>query len=219
MNDYAWIVQATARRRVWSMRYEDTEDAGGASKNRLFDGTLHLDAGSYVVYYKSDGSHSFERWNAAPPAESRYWGVSLFPASGALDRSAVGPLEPGRSDAIAELLRVRSGRHPHALFTLDRPAGVRVVAIGEGMDGEMVDYGWIENAETGAKVWEMTYGTTTNAGGARKNRLYDGTIRLPAGRYELRYESDGSHAYGDWNDDPPDDPEGWGITLLPDSGR
>ena len=45
------------------------------------------------------------------------------------------------------------------------------------------------------------------------------TVRLPAGRYELRYETDGSHAYGDWNDDPPDDPEGWGITVLPDTTR
>lgn len=219
MNDYAWIVDATARRRVWSMRYEDTEDAGGATKNRLFDGTLHLEAGSYVVYYKSDGSHSFEKWNSAPPAESRYWGVSLFPASGSLDRSAFGPFEPVHANAVAELLRVRSGRHPHTPFTLDHPAALHVVAIGEGMDGEMYDYGWIENAETGDKVWEMTYGATSDAGGARKNRLFDGTIRLPAGRYELRYETDGSHAYGDWNDDPPDDPEGWGITLLPGAGR
>lgn len=219
LEDYTWIVDATSRRRVWSMRYEDTEDAGGATKNRLFDGTLHLDAGSYVVYYKSDGSHSFEKWNDAPPAESRYWGVSLFPASGSLDTSAIGPFEPGHRNALAELLRVRNGRHPHMLFNLDHAAAVHVIAIGEGVDGEMVDYGWIENAETGDKVWEMTYGATTNAGGARKNRLYDGMIRLPAGRYELRYESDGSHAYGDWNDDPPDDPERWGITLLPDSGR
>ena len=219
LNDYAWIVDATSRRRVWSMRYEDTEDAGGATKNRLYDGTLHLDAGSYIVYYKSDGSHSFEKWNDGPPAESRYWGVSLFPASGPLDRSAIAQFESRPSNAIAELVRVRSNRHPHALFTLDRATAVRVVAIGEGTGGEMDDYGWIENAETGDTVWEMTYRGTTNAGGARKNRLFDGTVNLPAGRYELRYETDGSHAYGDWNDDPPDDPEGWGITLLPDSSR
>jgi hypothetical protein len=219
MNDYAWIVDATARRRVWSMRYEETEDAGGATKNRLFDGALHLDAGSYVVYFKSDDSHSFEKWNAAPPAESRYWGVSLVPASGPLDRSAIAPFEPGHSNAIVELLRVRSGWHPHTPFTLDRAALVRVLAIGEGIGGEMYDYGWIENAETGERVWAMTYGATTNAGGARKNRLFDGAVRLPAGRYELHYETDGSHAYGGWNDDPPDDPEAWGITLLPDSGR
>lgn len=218
LNDYAWIVDATTRRRVWTMQYQQTEAAGGATKNRLFDGTLHFDAGSYIVYYKSDDSHSYDKWNAAPPAESRYWGVSLFPANGTLDRSAIGPLETRPRNAIAELARVGNSRHPHQQFTLDRETTVHVIAIGEGSGGDMYDYGWIENAETGDTVWEMTYRKTTHAGGASKNRMFDGTIRLPAGRYELRYESDGSHAYGDWNDDPPDDPEGWGIAVLPETG-
>jgi hypothetical protein len=36
---------------------------------------------------------------------------------------------------------------------------------------------------------------------------------LPAGEYILRFESDDSHSYGDWNADPPDDPEAWGVTV------
>jgi len=63
-------------------------------------------------------------------------------------------------------------------------------------------------------VWKMTYDESDPAGGARKNRVFDGVITLPAGTYVLRYTSDGSHAYGDWNDDPPDDPESWGITVF-----
>ena len=214
MDDYAWIVNATTRRRVWAMRYEDTEAAGGAEKNRLYDGTLRLDAGSYLVYYKSDGSHSFGNWNAAPPAESEYWGVSVFPASGRVDSSVVAPFQRTATDAIAEIVRVKNDKHKRELFTLDQPTTVRVYAIGEADGHEMADYGWIEDAATGATVWEMTYRSTTHAGGARKNRLFDGTVRLPAGRYVVHYDTDGSHAYGDWNDDPPDDPEGWGITLT-----
>ena len=52
------------------------------------------------------------------------------------------------------------------------------------------------------------------AGGATKNRRFDGVIRLPAGSYVLRYETDGSHSFGDWNAAPPDDPESWGITVY-----
>ncbi len=214
MDDYAWIVDATTRRRVWAMRYQDTEAAGGADKNRLYDGTLQLEAGSYLVYYKSDGSHSFGNWNAAPPPESEYWGVSVFPASGQVDSSVVAPFQRTTGDAIAEIVRVKSDKHKRELFTLDRATTVRVYAIGEASGGEMVDYGWIEDAATGDTVWEMTYRSTTHAGGASKNRLFDGTVRLPAGRYVLHYDTDGSHAYGDWNDDPPDDPEGWGITVT-----
>ena len=66
----------------------------------------------------------------------------------------------------------------------------------------------------GGRVWEMTYGATDNAGGASKNRRFDGTITLPAGDYVLRYQTDGSHAFGSWNADPPDEPEMWGITIY-----
>ena len=65
----------------------------------------------------------------------------------------------------------------------------------------MVDYGWIEDAKSGRRVWEMTYRMTEHAGGAKKNRRFDGVIRLPAGEYVLRYETDGSHSFGDWNAD------------------
>ena len=91
MFDYAWIVDARSRHRVWTMAYDETEHAGGADKNRLYEGTLKLEPGSYLVYYRSDGSHSAHEWNAARPAESRYWGVSIFPASGTLNRAIVTP--------------------------------------------------------------------------------------------------------------------------------
>ncbi len=78
----------------------------------------------------------------------------------------------------------------------------------------MFDYGWIEGTKTGRAVWEMTYRTTERAGGARKNRLADVTLTLPAGAYELHYRTDGSHAFGDWNAAPPDDPLHWGITVY-----
>jgi len=222
MVDYAWIVDATNHRRAWTMRYDDTEPAGGAEKNRLFDGTVHLDAGSYLVYYTSDGSHSADDWNAAAPAEPRYWGVSVFPASGRLDPAAAGPFErPGARGAggaggggavVAELVRMGNNERARAAFQLDQETTLRVYAVGEG-DGELVDYGWIEEAGSGRVVWEMTYRTAEPAGGARKNRVFDGMIRLPAGAYVLRYRSDGSHAYSNWNADPPDDPESWGITV------
>jgi hypothetical protein len=216
MYDYAWIVDARSRHRVWTMDYEATEHAGGAEKNRLYEGTLKLDAGSYLVYYRSDGSHSAHEWNAARPAESRYWGVSIFPASGSLNKAIVAPYDrtAGRGGPVlAELVRVGDNERESATFRLDREMDVQVYALGEGVGRDMVDYAWIEVQGTGRVVWEMTYRTSEHAGGARKNRVFDGTINLPAGMYVVHYESDGSHSYEDWNDDPPDDPEAWGVTV------
>jgi hypothetical protein len=78
----------------------------------------------------------------------------------------------------------------------------------------MADYGWIENTKTGETVWEMTYRATTAAGGAHKNRMVNKTILLEPGEYEVHYQTDGSHAFGEWNDDPPEDQIHWGITLY-----
>jgi len=216
MFDYGWIVDAATRRRVWTMRYADTEPAGGADKNRLFHGALRLDAGSYLVYFKTDGSHSTDEWNAAAPAEGQYWGISVFPATRQLDRNAVAPFERtrGRNGAVlAELVRLGDDERARTTFRLDRETTVRIYALGEG-DGDMYDYAWLEEAGTHRVVWEMTYRTTEHAGGASKNRAFDGTLVLGPGEYVLRYESDGSHSYGEWNAEAPDDPDGWGVTVF-----
>jgi len=217
MNDYAWIVDDEQHKRVWVMRYEETEHAGGAEKNRLFDGTVHLDAGNYLVYYHSDGSHSYNDWNGAPPAEERFWGVSIFPASGRLNPADIGPFMrargPGTNSTLAQLEHMGDDEDARTPLRLTEETRVRVLSVGEGRDGDMFDYGWIEDAD-GRTVWRMKYDETDPAGGSDKNRVFDGVITLRAGNYVLRYRSDGSHSYNDWNTDPPDDPESWGIAVF-----
>ena len=216
MVDYAWIVDAEHHKRVWTMRYDDTQHGGGGKKNRLFDGTVHLVPGSYRVFYRSDGSHSANDWNAAPPAEERYWGVSVFPESGKLNRADIGPLErvgPGNTPVLAQLVDMGDGEDARKTFQLTAQTRLRVYALGEGRDSHMFDYGWIEDSN-GQTVWKMTYDETEPGGGADKNRMFEGVITLPAGTYALRYKSDGSHSHADWNDEPPDDPESWGISVF-----
>src|SRR6266550_2416615 len=217
MADYAWIVDDEQHKRIWAMNYENTEHGGGAEKNRLFDGVIRLAPGNYLVYYKSDDSHSYNNWNGAPPAEGRYWGISIFPASGRLNPTDIGPFMrtrgAGTDATVAQLEHMGDDEDARAPFQLSAQTRVRVLAIGEGRDGDMLDYGWIEDA-AGHTVWKMRYDVTDPAGGADKNRAFDGVITLPAGSYVLRYRSDGSHSYGDWNTNPPDDPESWGIAVF-----
>ena len=212
--DRGWIIDASTRRRVWSMDDAETEHAGGAEKNRLVDRVVRLQAGSYLVNYVSDDSHSYDEWNAAQPLDPEHWGISIYPATDA-DRSAFASYEePREPEALAQLVRVGDDDHERARFTLDADTRVNIYAIGEGSDDEMFDYAWIENARTRETVWDMRERETTHAGGARKNRQVNEVIRLPAGEYILHYQSDGSHSYDDWNADPPDDPRHWGVTLY-----
>ena len=114
---------------------------------------------------------------------------------------------------VGGLGRVGDDERKSKHFTLDKETEVHIYALGEGRSGEMFDYGWIEDAKSGRTIWEMTYRMTEPAGGAEKNRRYDGFLTLKPGEYVVHYRSDDSHSFEGWNDDPPSDPFNWGITL------
>ncbi len=215
MADAGWIVNAKTHERVWQMEGNRTTHAGGASKNRMIDEVLVLPKGNYILQYETDGSHSYRDWNSDPPMDESHYGVTVYGWSEGFDPKSVTAFEEGNDDnVIAQLIKVRDDRHVTQRFTVEKPTRVRVYAIGEGADREMADYGWIENAKTGQTVWEMTYGMTDRAGGAKKNRQVTSTLLLEKGEYELHYRTDDSHAYNDWNDDPPKDRVHWGITVY-----
>ncbi len=76
MSDYAWL-EDSAGKVVWEMTYPMTGGAGGSPKNRLYQGTLELPPGDYVLHYKSDDSHAYRDWNASPPHDPDGWGVQV----------------------------------------------------------------------------------------------------------------------------------------------
>jgi hypothetical protein len=215
MFDYGWIIDAKTHQKIWTMEYRDTEHAGGGQKNRLIDKTLSLNKGSYIAYFVSDDSHSYLDWNTSAPFDREHWGLTITSADQNFTPTDVSAYEEKEDGSIlAKLVRMRDHERRHEKLTLSKDTEVRIYALGEGSQGEMYDYGWIEAANTGKVVWEMTYRMTDHAGGARKNRVADATISLKAGEYVVYYKSDGSHSFNDWNDDPPHDPVNWGITVY-----
>jgi len=83
----------------------------------------------------------------------------------------------------------------------------------------MFDTGWITDRK-GNIVWEMKFDRTFHAGGALKNRRQEDTLTLSPGRYTLHFTTDESHAYGQWDDLPPNDPfSGLKINLIKQKTR
>jgi len=216
MADAGWIINAVTREMVWDFNRERTVHAGGADKNRMFDGTVHLEKGDYLIYYSSDDSHSYGQWNSGPPYEQDFWGITVW-AKRKEDIAKLVSFDPDQyknSSIVAEIVQVRDDEDRYKTFKLNQDTRLRIVAIGEGSNGDMDDYGWIEDTSTGRTVWEMTYRSTTHAGGANKNRMFNDIIILPKGDYKLHYQTDSSHSYRDWNASPPNDQEQYGISVF-----
>lgn len=216
--DTAWIERAADGSVVWQAEGKTGRHAGGARKNRQWDAQVRLPAGDYLARFATDHSHAWGAWNMVPPFDPDGYGLAILPGPGASYQPGdLRPLDESEarrgSSLLAELLRVRDGQKRRQEFTLARAARVRIEAMGEGTGDPLADGGSILDLGTGRQVWEMKYGQTEPAGGARKNRRCAAEIDLPAGRYVARYEADGSHAFGDWNAAPPDEPLRWGMTV------
>ncbi|MFC2151932.1 hypothetical protein ACFLSE_05335 [Bacteroidota bacterium] len=215
-DDYGWIIDAKSRETIWKFSRSKSEYAGGSHKNRIVNEVISLNKGKYIAYFTSDGSHSYQDWNAAPPHDQKLWGLSLWNVNEEdKTKDELFSLEElVDKNVIVEITKVRNNEREYENFTIEKEMKVRIYAIGEGDDGSMYDTGWIKNMDTGKIVWEMTYRTSEHAGGAKKNRMFNSNVILPEGNYRLYFESDGSHSYMNWNDDPPYDQMNYGIKII-----
>jgi hypothetical protein len=169
--------------------------------------------GGYALCYATDDSHSYESWNADPPRDPAAWGISLS-ALDPEERGAIEPGEPKNAPMTIALDRVGNNADLVRRFRLTDKVTFHLVALGEGSCDPLADRAWLEDGKTGQNVWQMRYRDTERAGGASKNRIVRAEITLARGEYELHYETDDSHAFGEWNAAPPLQGHLWGVTLV-----
>lgn len=216
--DFGYIYDLSKNRKVWMFNSGDGKYAGGGKKNTYEKAEITLPKGSYEVVYKTDDSHSFDEWNTPPPDDPQYWGIVVSLAN---SKDKVNVIPFNANDVvkpIVALTKVEEDAFLSKGFSISSKVDIRILALGEG-DRELVDYGWIENADTKEIVWKMTYRNSEYAGGSRKNRISDEVIQFVPGNYVVYYVSDDSHNYDDWNDSPPLDEENWGISLYLENNK
>jgi len=201
---------------VWEMTAENTTFAGGAAKNCRYDGAIDLPAGDYIVHYRTDDSHAYGDWNAAPPFDKNAWGITLYGLGkdfAAADFAVFDKFRPS-GKILVDMTGLGDDEDVSRPFTVTETTKIRIQAMGEGKGSTMYDYGWIENEDTDETVWEMTYRSTRHAGGADKNRLAVTNIVLEKGHYTAHFVTDDSHSFAEFNAAPPDDPEQWGMMIT-----
>jgi hypothetical protein len=214
MADQAWIERGSDQKRVWELSPKKSRLAGGGQKNRRFRGKVNLEAGTYVLGYSTDDSHSPDEWNVNPPRDPAFWGVALFDHEGARAHFATDVQDPISVNRLVDLDRQVDSTFEMRGIRVRKPITARVKAVGEHAGGgHFVDFGWVEEAITHDTVWRMTEANSEPAGGAPKNRVAEDIVLLPPGEYLVCYWTDDSHAYRSWNASPPREPEAWGIQV------
>jgi hypothetical protein len=215
--DYGWIEEVGTGRKVWTMTLENTTPAGGRAENRMFKGTVELAPGLYRAFFETDATHDWDIWRANPPLDPAAWGLTLSAATPAA-AAHVRAYDPWANGApLVQITRIRDDETRAVQVHIPHPTRTVVYATGEVGD-QLYDYGWIENNDTGEKVWEMSKEKSMPAGGYDGNRAEIAFLELQPGTYTVHYQSDGSHSFEDWSNGTPDHPERWGITLFPFAG-
>lgn len=214
--DYGWIEDAVSGERVWEMTMETTEPAGGADENRMARTELRLSPSVYRAVFKTDPAHHYGRWRANPPFDPAAWGLTLSAAQPA-ETAFVRPFDPWTMRTpLLSLTQVSNNSNRLATFEVEQPTQVVAYAVGEISGGSnRYDYGWITRGPGQEVVWTMSRNASSPAGGHEDNRVELAFLRLEPGTYTAHYQTDGSHAFGNWSNGAPDHPERWGLTLFP----
>ena len=225
--DYGTLLDLDRYQTVWEMTDERAVAAGGHRNNRREIALRTLQPGHYRLEYRTDGSHAYGDWRHSKPDHPERWGVSVFTLDSTaaaristLDSTAsidppAPPQTPARGNVLLDATELSNDQRIRREFRLREEASLQITALGEITLVNRFDYGWIERADDGATVWEMTYDNTIHAGGDSRNRMFRGVVTLPAGDYVAHFVTDHSYAYGDFRseDEQPGDPSAWGITI------
>ena len=225
--DYAQVLRADGSA-LWDLREAPTRHARGRSGNRRAEAELRLAPGRYALRYTTDPSHHCGDFRSGDaPAPDDFWGVALVAADGEAAGGRLRVLAPeDRPEplaalppeaVLASLTRTGNNRDVTAQFTLERPASVCILGVGELSETERYDWGRITR-RGGETVWEMkhalSYPLRPGATGTdATDRAALVRLALRPGRYTVRYQTDGSRAWDDWLAPAPPAAELWGVQV------
>lgn len=219
MLDGARITRVFDDGEVWDMADAPLTWAGGSLKNQQVDTTITLLRGFYKASFTTDQSHAYDNWTGNPPLNPVRWGLTMTVADTAAS-TRIAAFDPwnGRLPRIASFSCVGADELLEDTFTLPATTAVMISSVGEIIGSSAYDYAVLLRQPPDTvgteEVWSMEEAATRPAGGTDKNRLAEAVLTLAPGTYVLSYRTDDSHDCGEFNSDPPDNPDRWGATLF-----
>ncbi len=224
---YGWILDRSTRDVVWKMDPTNVQVEGPTLARTTT--TLTLGPGDYDAYFTTYGNSkaSREQGNVLKTLFGRHWTADagewrlvlttmledgetgLVPLSD--DEARMWPLGEGQFWSTGSMEDHDKAEY---VFRVDQPTTFRLYSVGEICRRNECDYGWIEEAFTRERLWELNEAASARAGGMLENRVGRQELALTPGLYRAAFKTDGGHAYDDWIANPPYDPPAWGLSLF-----
>lgn len=224
---YGWILDRASREVVWKVDPTNVQIEGSTLAHSTT--TVTLGPGAYDVYFTTFGNSKSSRQagNLFKTLLGTHWtadaGKWHFVLSSTLEDGSTGliPIEedeatiwPPGDDAFWSTGSLEDYEKEEIVFQVSEPTPFRIYSVGEICRRNECDYGWIEEAFSRNRIWELSESSSVPAGGMEENRMAKVDIDLPPGLYRAGYKTDGGHAYEEWIANPPYDPLAWGMTLY-----
>ncbi len=224
---FGWIVETESRNVVWKTTMcEDYEEEDGEFE---IEKDLRLDAGNYEVYfsagydYKKFKSFDYDRFMGSlfgmkEKADDDFRDDFFIYITGGKQFKIVDPedlVDERNKNAIVAITRVGDYENIERKFSLSDDTKLYIYGLGEGVNKQFYDFGYIYDVANNERVWMFNKNDAKKAGGGYKNRKVQAKLKLPKGSYYVKYVTDDSHSFDEWNVLPPEDPQYWGITIFP----
>ncbi|PKK82951.1 MAG: hypothetical protein CVT49_11200 [candidate division Zixibacteria bacterium HGW-Zixibacteria-1] len=237
MYAYGWIINADSREPVWVLNEQETRRYKKTKNIREYKDEITLPAGRYEIYYYAGKPYFLGDINISigdleeaiglldyifrdDDEKYEYYSediedLALLIKAPDGSFTKFNPIPELCKDVVIDFTRPEAEFAGKKGFTLKKEMTLKIEAIGEYIsdDRVFVDFGWIIDADSRKRVWQMDKWNTSWAGGGRKNRGFDGDVTLPAGNYVAYFVTDDSHSFGDWNVMPPYDPLHYGMLV------
>lgn len=227
---HGWLVHRETGNVVWRMRPARRPERGTYF---LMRDTLALRPGTYDAYYAALGvpearttttGGSFrDRLGDALRGGGKGWVgdaarwhflVRFAPGE---DRSRAEQISddiPEADDLVWGTGPARSNDLHEVVLRAKEPVRVRLEALFEAAGHVTRDSAYLVSTG-GDTLWVARPSASSHAGGSLLNRRRTDTLSLEPGLYRAVYRADGSHAYDDWEANPPWEPWRWGLRISP----
>ena len=198
---------------IWRLEEANSSPAGGGVVNRVHSSSLELLPGVYRMVFGVSNRQNHGNWSANPPWFPHNWGIKLGTPTPESVRT-FNPWDAGTP--IASLLEAGDNEDFSITMTVNASLPIVVYSMGElRSDDSKYDYGSIYKEGRSTPIWEMSYSNSRLAGGDELNREAMAILTLEPGTYYVKYVSDGTHSFDDWNKSRPNNSERWGVAVFP----